>query len=65
MGEISENVKKLKELREKLCQTQQEDSSYKALLIELKCIVDNGKGEIDSVSGEKGKLNVTKTCVLE
>lgn len=56
MGELSENLKKLKELREKLCETQQQDSSYKDILIELKCIVDSGKDEIDNVTGEKGKI---------
>lgn len=59
----SENILKLIELTDKMC-IQDNDDQYKAIVIKLKEIIENGKGEVQKSRTIKNKIKCYETmCV--
>jgi hypothetical protein len=55
----NENIVKLRELSEKLCENPNEE--YKLIVKKLKTIVDAGKNEIEKSQSEKSKIKCYET----
>jgi hypothetical protein len=61
-GPISENILKLRELTKEL--TKAEADEYKDIVIQLKTIVDNGQGVIESADCTQSKIKCYESMCM-